>query len=58
MAIVDPHASQQVTPHRDTTVSNERLNEERADHGKQVKDRDTVGPRRSPLVLNGHVPEV
>jgi hypothetical protein len=36
--------------HRDTTVSDERLNEERVSHAKTAKERDTVGPRRTIVV--------
>lgn len=46
MAIVDPMAPQSIHVARDTSVSNERLNEERLEHARTVKERETVGPRR------------
>ena len=50
MAIVDPLVPQQITVHRDTNVSDEQLLEEIAKHVKQVKYRDSVGPRRTIIV--------
>jgi len=50
MALVDPLAPQQVVVHRDTSVSDEQLLEEIAKHVKQVKYRDSVGPRRTIIV--------
>ena len=48
--LVDVLAPQRITVHRDTTVSDERLKEERLEHAKTVKGRHTVGPRRTIVV--------
>ena len=47
MAIIDPLMQQQISVSRDTTVSDERLREERAAYALEVKHRDSVGPRRT-----------
>lgn len=46
MALIDGLEPQKVMVSRDTTVSNERLNEERAKHAATAKHRQSVSPRR------------